>query len=71
MHKVFARNYGKFKVLGSNIEHDYTIVAKDSFGLGGGDSVRFVLSGFQVIQQPFPLFWLSADILCGVHKALC
>ena len=46
MRKVFARNYGKFKVLGSNIEHDYAIVAKDSFGLGGGDSVRFVLSGF-------------------------
>ena len=34
-----------------------------------GDSVRFMLSGLRVIEHPFPLFLLGANVFCGGRKA--
>ena len=65
MHRLVARNCGKFGVPGSGVEHDYTGVVEDGSELRGGYSVKFVLSGFQVIEHPFPIFFLGANIFCG------
>ena len=44
-------------------------MVESSFELRVGDSVRFVLSGLQVIEHPFPLFLLGANVFCGGRKA--
>ena len=62
-------NCGKFGVLGSGVEHDYAGVVENSFELRVGASIRFVLSGLWVIEHPFPLFFLGANVCCGGRKA--
>ena len=62
-------NCGKFGVPCSSVEHDYTGVVENSFELRVGDSIRFVLGGFWVIEHLFPFFWLGSDILFGGQKA--
>ena len=69
MGRAVGGNYGKFGVPGSWVEHNYAGIAENSFEMRVGDSVRFVLSGFQVIEHPFPLFLLGSDVLCGGWKA--
>ena len=69
MYRVVVGNCRKFGVPGNGLEHDYVGVVKSSFELRVGDSVRFVLSGLQVIEDLFPLFLLGAYILCGGWKA--
>ena len=68
MGRAVAGNCGKFGVLGSRVEHDYVGVAESSFELRVGESVGFVLGGLLVIEYPFPLFFLGADVLCGGWK---
>ena len=58
--RAVAGNCGKIGVPGSGVEHDYAGVVESSFELRVGDSVRFGLGGFQVIDHPFPLFLLGA-----------
>ena len=43
LHKVVAVSCGKFGILGSSIEHDYTCMVEYSFELKVGNSVRFIL----------------------------
>ena len=69
MHRAVAGNCGKFGVLGSGVEHNYVGVVESSFELRVGDSVRFALSGLQLIEQPFSLFLLGSNIFCGGRKA--
>ena len=45
-------------------------VAEVSFELRVANSVGFVVSGFRVIENPFSLLFLSADVLCWEQKAL-
>ena len=60
----------KLGVLGSRVEHDYTGVFEKSFELRVGDSVRFVLSGSQVIEHPFLLvFFGDQCLLWGLEGA--
>ena len=44
-HRVVAENCGKFRVSGSGVEHDYSGVIEDSFGLRVGETGKFILSG--------------------------
>ena len=68
MHKVVAGNYGELAVPSSSIEYNYTVVVKDSLELRVGTSARFVLSGLYLIEHPFPLFLLGADVYCRGKK---
>ena len=68
VHRALAGNCEKFGVPGSRVEHHYVGVVEKSFELSVGDSVKFVLSGLQVIEHPFPLFLLGANVLCGGWK---
>ena len=69
MCRAVAGDCGKFGVLGSGVEYDYAGVVENSFELRVGDSIRFVLSGLQVIEHPFPLFLLGSNVFCGGRKA--
>ena len=51
------------------MEHNYAGVFKGNFELIVGNSIRFVPSGLQVIEHPFLLLLLSADIFCVGCKA--
>ena len=55
-------NCGKFGVLGSGVEHDYTGVVENSFELRVLDLVGFVLSVLWVIKHPSPLLLLGANV---------
>ena len=61
-------NCGRYGVPGSGVEHDYAGVVEEPFELRVGEHVRFQLRGMRVIDHPFPLFLLGADILCGGRK---
>ena len=69
MCRAVAGDCGKFGVLGSGVEHDYAGVVENSFELRVGDSIRFVLSGLQVIEHQCPLFLLGSNVFCGGQKA--
>ena len=66
--KAVLGNCRKFVVLGNGMQHDYTSVVENSFELRVKDSLRYVLSGLQIIWNPFSLFLLSADILYRGNK---
>ena len=61
-------NCGISRVLVSRVKHNYMGVVKNSFELGVGDSLKFVLSGLWVIEHPFPLFLLGANFFFGGWK---
>ena len=69
MDKAIEGTCGKSSILGSGMEHNYTGVFKGNFELIVGNSIRFVPSGLQVIEHPFLLLLLSADVFCGGCKA--
>ena len=56
---------GRYSVPGSGVEHDYAGVVEASFVIRLGEHVSFTLTGMRVIDHPFALFLLGADILCG------
>ena len=58
-----------WEVPGNGIGHDYIGVVENSFELRVWDSVKFVLSGLQVIEHSFPSFLLGTNVLCGGWKA--
>ena len=51
------------------MEHDYAGVVEAGFEMRLGEQVSFTLTGMRVINHPFALFLLGADILCGGRKA--
>ena len=51
------------------MEHDYTGIVEARFEMRLGEHVSFTLTGMRVINHPFALFLLGADILCGGRKA--
>ena len=64
-----SRKLWQVQVSGSGVEHDYAGVIEDSFGLRVGEAGKFILSGLQVIEHPFPLFLLGADVFfCGEKR---
>ena len=56
---------GHYSVPGSGVEHDYAGVVEASFVLKLGEFVSFTLTGMRIIDHPFALFLLGADIMCG------
>ena len=54
---------------GSGVEHDYAGVVEGSFCMHLGPNVSFTLTGMRIIDHPFALFLLGADVLCGGRKA--
>ena len=67
MHHAVNRNCGHYSVPGSGVEHDYAGVVEASFVLKLGKHVSFTLTGMCIIDHPFALFLLGADIMCGGH----
>ena len=51
--------------LPQGIEHDYAGVIETPFVMRLGDKVAFTLTGMRVIEHPFALFLMGADIMCG------
>ena len=47
------------------MERDYAGIVERLFELHLGGQVKFTLTGMRVIEHPFPLFLIRADILCG------
>ena len=60
---------GRYAVPGSGVEHDYAGVVEGSFCMRLGPNVSFTLTGMHIIDHPFVLFLLGADVLCGGRKA--
>ena len=60
-------NCGRCSVPGSGVEHDYARVVEASFVLKLGEFISFTLTGMRIIDHPFALFLLGADIMCGGH----
>ena len=50
------------------MEHDYAGVMEAGFEIWLGEHVSFTLTGMRVINHPFALFLLGADILYGGRK---
>ena len=61
-------NCGKFGVPGSGIEYDYAGVVDNSFEIRVGHSVKLVPSGLQMIEHPFTLLLLGANVFCRGEK---
>ena len=60
---------GRYAVPGSGVEHDYVGVVLAPFTMRLGVGVKFTLTGMRIIEHPFPLFLLGADVLCGGRKS--
>ena len=58
-------NCGCYSVPGSGVEHDYARVVEASFVLKLGEFVSYTLTGMRIIDHPFALFLLWANIMCG------
>lgn len=56
-------NCGRFGVPGSGIVHDYAGVVADRFELRLGKDVKFSITGMKLLNNPFPLALLGADVL--------
>ena len=56
---------GSYAVPGGGVDRDYAGVVECPFELRLGGQVKFTLTGMRVIEHPFPLFLIGADILCG------
>ena len=69
VHHVINVDCSHYAVPGSGIEHDYAGVMERSFVMRLGENVSFTLTGMRVIDHPFALFLLGADVLCGGCKA--
>ena len=65
MHCTVNGNCGHYSVPGSGVEHDYAGVVEASFVLKLGEFVSFTLTGMRIIDHPFALFLLGADIMYG------
>ena len=65
MHCAENGDCGRYSVPGSGVERDYTGVVEASFMLKLGEHISFMLTGMQIIDNPFALFLLGADIMCG------
>ena len=65
MHHAVNGDCGHYSVPGSDVEHDYAGVVEASFVLKLGEFVSFTLTGMRIIDHPFALFLLGADIMCG------
>lgn len=61
-------NCGRFGVPGSGIIHDYAGVVEAPFELRLGEDVKFVLTGMKLLNNPFPLALLGADVLGAGRK---
>ena len=59
---------GSYAVPGGGVDRDYAGVVERPFELRLGGQVKFTLTGMRVIEHPFPLFLIGADILCGGKK---
>ena len=69
VHRAVTGNWGNFGVPNSRVEHDYAGVVKKSFELRVGGAIKFILSALWVIENPFPLFLVGANVLCWGQKA--
>ena len=67
VHHAVNDDCGRYSVPGSGVEHDYAGVVEASFVLKLGEFVSFTLTGMRIIDHPFALFLLGADIMCGGH----
>ena len=56
---------GSYTVPGGVVDRDYAGIVERAFKLPLGSQVKFTLTGIRVTEQPFPLFLIRADILCG------
>ena len=65
MRRAIQGECGWYSVPGSGVEHDYAGIVEASFVIRLGEHVSFTLTGMRVIDHPFALFLLGADILCG------
>ena len=65
MHCTVNGDSGPYSVPGSGVEHDYAGVVEASFVLKLGELVSFTLTGMRIVDHPFALFLLGADIMCG------
>ena len=61
-------NCGRFGVPGSGIIHDYAEVVEAPFELRLGEDVKFILTGMKLLNNPFPLALLGADVLGAGRK---
>ena len=56
---------GHYYIPGSGVEHDYAGVVESPFVMQLGERVAFTLTGMCVIEHPFALFLMGADVMCG------
>ena len=56
-----------YSVPDGGVEHNYAGVVEASFVLKLGKHLSFTLTGMHIIDHPFALFLLGADIMCGGH----
>ena len=56
---------GCYSIPGSRVEYDYAGVVESPFVMRLGERVAFTLTGMRVIEHPFVLFLMSADVMCG------
>ena len=54
-----------YAVPGGGVDRDYAGAVERPFELRLGGQVKFTLTGMRVIEHPFPLFLIGADIQCG------
>ena len=66
--RAVNRDRGCYAILGSGLEHDHVGIVEDPFVLHLGERVVFTLTGMRVIEHPFPIFLLGADVMCGGHE---
>ena len=68
MHRAVNGDCGHCSVPGSEVEHDYAGVVESPFVMRLGESVAFTLTGMCVIEHPFVLFLMGADVMCGSRE---
>ena len=65
VHCAVNGDCGSYAVPGGGVDRDYAGVVERPFELRLGSQVKFTLTGMRVIEHPFPVFLIRADILCG------
>ena len=63
--RAVSGDCGRYSVPGSGVEHDYAGVVESPFVMRLGERVAFTLTGMRVIEHPFALFLMGADVMCG------